>query len=197
MAFFTQNTRKVPFWSYFPPNITFLKSHSQNTYPCAEISRRCLLERCNPGDVSWIKLWEICTSEQKLEKVFTFRVAVYRPDDKTTKCFLSTGGNRRFPPLAQGYESTLKMGFWKIIFCQNLIFPRCVRSLSTITVMGAIKIYSWYLHFTLLTQKLPNFHDRRTNYTDVGRPRTYKIKHNSLDRNIGGNLTFWRFRRCV
>jgi ABC-type cobalt transport system substrate-binding protein len=25
------------------------------------------------------------------------------PDDKTTKCFLSTGGNRRFRPLAQGY----------------------------------------------------------------------------------------------
>jgi hypothetical protein len=65
----------------------------------------------SPGDVSWkglkdvfwIKLREVCTSEQKLEEVFIFRVAVYRPDDKTTKCFLSTGGNRRFWPLAQGY----------------------------------------------------------------------------------------------
>ena len=56
-------------------------------YPCAEISRRRLLERFNPGDVSWIKPREVCTSEQKLEEVFTFRVAVYRPDDKTTKCF--------------------------------------------------------------------------------------------------------------
>jgi hypothetical protein len=42
-------------------------------------------------------------NEQKLEEVFTFRVAVYRPDDKTTKRFLSTGGNRWFRPLAQGY----------------------------------------------------------------------------------------------
>ena len=72
-------------------------------YPCAEISRRRLLERFNPGDVSWIKPREVCTSEQKLEEVFTFRVAVYWPGDKTTKCFLSTGGNRRFRPLAQGY----------------------------------------------------------------------------------------------
>jgi hypothetical protein len=40
----------------------------------------------SPGEVFWIKSWikprEVCTSEQKLEEVFTFRVAVYRPDDK-------------------------------------------------------------------------------------------------------------------
>jgi hypothetical protein len=29
---FTQNAQKVPSWSNFPPKITFLKSHNQNTY---------------------------------------------------------------------------------------------------------------------------------------------------------------------
>ena len=65
------------------------------TNPCAEISRET-----SPGLDR-----RSCMSEQRLEEVFTFRVAVYRPDDKTTKCFLSTGGNRRFRPLAQGYRA--------------------------------------------------------------------------------------------
>jgi hypothetical protein len=49
----------------------------------------------SPGDVSWIKLREVCTSEQKLEDVFTFRVAVYRPDDKTRNVSV----DRRKPPV--------------------------------------------------------------------------------------------------
>jgi hypothetical protein len=35
---------------------------------------------------------------QKLDEVFTFRVAIYRPDDKTTKCFFRPTETAGFGP---------------------------------------------------------------------------------------------------
>jgi hypothetical protein len=60
-------------------------------------------------------------SEQKLEEVFTFRVAVYRPDDKTTKCFLLKGGNRRFRPLAQGYVNDDDSTYSYFAWCDGVV----------------------------------------------------------------------------
>jgi hypothetical protein len=55
-----------------------------------------ITEPKSPGDVSWIKLREVYTSEQKLEEVFDFRVVVYQPHNKTTKWFLSTSKTAGF-----------------------------------------------------------------------------------------------------